>query len=162
MGLPLLFLVDVPGYLPGVSQEDEGVLRRGAKLLHAYAGARVPRLTVITRKAYGGAFIAMGSKGLGADKVFAWPGAQVDVMGATAAVEVLNRRELAAEKDPSARAALVLRLAAEHEATTGGLTRAIECGAVDEVIEPADTRSALLAALAELPNRRGKRPNGPQ
>jgi acetyl-CoA/propionyl-CoA carboxylase carboxyl transferase subunit len=162
MGLPLLFVVDVPGYLPGVGQEDEGVLRRGAKLLHAYAAARVPRLTVITRKAYGGAFIAMGSKGLGADKVFAWPGAQVDVMGATAAVEVLNRRELAAERDPSARAALVLRLAADHEATTGGLTRALECGAVDEVIEPADTRARLLEALAELPNRRGKRPNGPQ
>ncbi|MDX6268013.1 MAG: acetyl-CoA/propionyl-CoA carboxylase carboxyl transferase subunit [Frankiales bacterium] len=162
MGLPLVFVVDVPGYLPGVGQEDEGVLRRGAKLLHAYAGARVPRLTVITRKAYGGAFIAMGSKGLGADAVFAWPGAQVDVMGATAAVEVLNKRELAAEKDPSARAALVTRLAAEHEATTGGLTRALECGAVDEIIEPAQTRAKLLEALASLPQRRGKRPNGPQ
>jgi acetyl-CoA/propionyl-CoA carboxylase carboxyl transferase subunit len=161
MGLPLLFVVDVPGYLPGVGQEDEGVLRRGAKLLHAYAGARVPRLTVITRKAYGGAFIAMGSKGLGADRVFAWPGAQVDVMGATAAVEVLHRRELAAERDPSARAALVLRLAADHEATTGGLARAVECGAVDEVVEPATTRARLLEALAALPSRRGKRPNGP-
>jgi acetyl-CoA/propionyl-CoA carboxylase carboxyl transferase subunit len=161
MGLPLVFVVDVPGYLPGVSQEDEGVLRRGAKLLHAYAGAKVPRLTVITRKAYGGAFIAMGSKGLGADRVFAWPGAQVDVMGATAAVEVLNRRELQAEKDPGARAQLVLRLAAQHEATTGGLTRALECGAVDEVIEPSETRARLLAALAELPATRGTRPNGP-
>jgi acetyl-CoA/propionyl-CoA carboxylase carboxyl transferase subunit len=161
MGLPLVFVVDVPGYLPGVSQEDEGVLRRGAKLLHAYAGATVPRLTVITRKAYGGAFIAMGSKGLGADRVLAWPGAQVDVMGATAAVEVLDRRELAAEKDPAARAQLVLRLAAQHEATTGGLTRALECGAVDEVIEPSQTRARLLAALAELPDKRGTRPNGP-
>lgn len=161
MGLPLLFLVDVPGYLPGVGQEDEGVLRRGAKLLHAYAGASVPRLTVVTRKAYGGAFIAMGSKGLGADRVFAWPGAQVDVMGATAAVEVLNRRELAAEKDPSARAALVLRLAADHEATTGGLTRALECGAVDEIIEPADTRRRLIETLSQLPHRKGTRPNGP-
>ncbi len=162
MGLPLVFVVDVPGYLPGVGQEDEGVLRRGAKLLHAYAGARVPRLTVITRKAFGGAFIAMGSKGLGADRVFAWPGAQVDVMGATAAVEVLNRRELSAVKDPQERAALVLRLAADHEATTGGLARAIECGAVDEIIEPAATRDALLGALADLHNRRGKRPNPPQ
>jgi acetyl-CoA/propionyl-CoA carboxylase carboxyl transferase subunit len=162
MGLPLVFLVDVPGYLPGVSQEDEGVLRRGAKLLHAYAGAAVPRLTVITRKAFGGAYIAMGSKGLGADKVFAWPGAQVDVMGATAAVEVLNRRELAAERDPSARAALVLRLAADHEATTGGLTRALECGAVDEVIDPADTRDKLIDALAQLPATRGMHRNGPQ
>jgi acetyl-CoA/propionyl-CoA carboxylase carboxyl transferase subunit len=162
MGLPLVFLVDVPGYLPGVGQEDEGVLRRGAKLLHAYAGARVPKLTVITRKAYGGAFIAMGSKGLGADKVFAWPGAQVDVMGATAAVEGLSRRELAAVKDPKERAALVLRLAAEHEATTGGLARAVQCGAVDEIIEPAQTRAKLLEALADLPSRRGKRPNPPQ
>ncbi len=162
MGLPLIFLVDVPGYLPGVDQEDLGVLRRGAKLLHAYAGARVPRLTVITRKAYGGAFIAMGSKGLGADRVLAWPGAQVDVMGATAAVEVLNRRELAAVRDPKERAALVLRLAADHEATTGGLARAVECGAVDEVIEPRDTRAALLSALAGLPQRRGKRPSPPQ
>jgi acetyl-CoA/propionyl-CoA carboxylase carboxyl transferase subunit len=162
MGLPLIFIVDVPGYLPGVGQEDDGVLRRGAKLLHAYAGARVPKLTVITRKAYGGAFIAMGSKGLGADRVFAWPGAQVDVMGATAAVEVLNRRELSAVKDPKERAALVLRLAADHEATTGGLARAVECGAVDEIIEPGTTRARLLEALAQLPNRRGKRPNPPQ
>jgi acetyl-CoA/propionyl-CoA carboxylase carboxyl transferase subunit len=161
MGLPLIFLVDVPGYLPGVGQEDEGVLRRGAKLLHAYAGASVPRLTVVTRKAFGGAFIAMGSKGLGADRVFAWPGAQVDVMGATAAVEVLNRRELVKEKDPRARAALVLRLAAEHESTTGGLTRALECGAVDEIIEPHETRRKLLDALAQLPHRKGTRPNGP-
>lgn len=161
MGLPLVFVVDVPGYLPGVGQEDEGVLRRGAKLLHAFAGASVPRVTVVTRKAYGGAFIAMGSKGLGADRVFAWPGAQVDVMGATAAVEVINRRELAAERDPSARAALVLRLAAEHEATTGGLTRALECGAVDEVIDPAQTRRVLAEALAQLPARTGTRPNGP-
>ena len=161
MGLPLIFLVDVPGYLPGVAQEDEGVLRRGAKLLHAYAGASVPRLTVVTRKAYGGAFIAMGSKGLGADRVFAWPGAQVDVMGATAAVEVLHRRELTAEKDPAARAALVLRLAADHEATTGGLTRALECGAVDEVIEPSTTRRRLIETLADLPQRKGTRPNGP-
>ena len=126
LGVPLLFLVDVPGYLPGLSQEDDGVLRRGAKLLHAYAAAEVPRLTVVLRKAFGGAFIAMGSKGLGADLVLAWPGAQVDVMGATAAVEVLHRRELAAEPDPRGRAALVLRLAAHHEATTGGLARALE------------------------------------
>lgn len=161
MGLPLVFLVDVPGYLPGVGQEDAGVLRRGAKLLHAYAGARVPRLTVITRKAFGGAFIAMGSKGLGADVVLAWPGAQVDVMGAVAAVEVLHRRELAAAKDPGERAALVLRLAAEHEATTGGLTRALESGAVDEVIEPHQTRDRLIQALRALPATRGRRANGP-
>ena len=161
LGVPLVFLVDVPGYLPGVGQEDTAVIRRGAKLLHAYAAASVPRLTVVLRKSFGGAFIAMGSRGLGAHKVFAWPGAQVDVMGASAAVEVLHRRELAAERDPSRRAALVLRLAADHEATTGGLTRALECGAVDAVIEPADTRRVLIDALAGAPAGRGATRNGP-
>ena len=162
LGVPLVFLVDVPGYLPGLSQEDLGVVRRGAKLLHAYAAAQVPRLTVVLRKSFGGAFIAMGSKGLGADRVFAWPGAQVDVMGATAAVEVLHRRELAAERDPRSRAALVTSLASHHEATTGGLTRALETGAVDAVIEPHETRRVLLHALAALPERRGTRhANGP-
>lgn len=162
LGVPLVFLVDVPGYLPGLSQEDLGVVRRGAKLLHAYAAASVPRLTVVLRKSFGGAFIAMGSKGLGADHVFAWPGAQVDVMGATAAVEVLHRRELAAERDPRARAALVLSLAAHHEATTGGLTRALDSGVVDAVIEPHETRRVLLTALAALPDCRGDRhANGP-
>jgi acetyl-CoA/propionyl-CoA carboxylase carboxyl transferase subunit len=161
LGVPLVFLVDVPGYLPGVGQEDDGVVRRGAKLLHAYAAATVPRVTVVLRKSFGGAFIAMGSKGLGADHVYAWPGAQVDVMGATAAVEVLHRRELAAEPDPGRRAALVLRLAARHESTTGGLARALESGAVDAVIEPGDTRRVLLEALAATPMRRGEHANGP-
>ncbi len=161
LGVPLVFLVDVPGYLPGVAQEDDGVLRRGAKLLHAYAAASVPRLTVVLRKSFGGAFIAMGSKGLGADRVFAWPGAQVDVMGASAAVEVLHRRELAAERDPAERARLVLRLAARHEATTGGLARALACGAVDRVVEPAQTRTVLLEALRTLGDRRGTHRNGP-
>lgn len=162
MGLPLVFLVDVPGYLPGLHQEDLGVVRRGAKLLHAYAAAQVPRLTVVLRKGFGGAFIAMGSKGLGADRVFAWPGAQVDVMGATAAVEVLHRRELVAERDPSARKALLGVLAARHEVSTGGLTRALASGVVDAVIAPHETRAVLLSALAALPDRRGYRhANGP-
>jgi acetyl-CoA/propionyl-CoA carboxylase carboxyl transferase subunit len=161
LGVPLVFLVDVPGYLPGVGQEDGGVVRRGAKLLHAYAAATVPRVTVVLRKAFGGAFIAMGSKGLGADRVYAWPGAQVDVMGASAAVEVLHRRDLAAEPDAERRAALVLRLAARHEATTGGLARALECGAIDAVIAPADTRRVLLEAFAATPMHRGAHANGP-
>jgi len=162
LGLPLVFLVDVPGYLPGVGQEDGGVVRRGAKLLHSYAAAVVPRLTVVLRKSYGGAFIAMGSKGLGADVVLAWPGAQVDVMGASAAVEVLHRRELAAESDPERRAALVLRLAAAHEASTGGLARALECGAVDEVIASDQTRRRLVEALAAIGDqRRGLHRNPP-
>ena len=161
LGVPLLFLVDVPGYLPGVTQEDDAVVRRGAKLLHAYAASSVPRLTVILRKSFGGAFIAMGSKGLGADRVLAWPGAQVDVMGAAAAVGVLHRRALAAELDPTARAALLLRLVAEHEVTTGGLARAVACGAVDEIVRPVDTRHHLTATLAGLPERRGRHANPP-
>ena len=160
-GLPLVFLVDVPGYLPGLTQEEGGVVRRGAKLLHAYAAAEVPRVTVVLRKSFGGAFIAMGSKGLGADRVYAWEGAQVDVMGAEAAVEVLHRRRLAAVGSPEERARLVAELAAEHEATTGGLDRAVAHGCVDAVIAPADTRRTLLAALAEVPSRRGSRRNGP-
>jgi acetyl-CoA/propionyl-CoA carboxylase carboxyl transferase subunit len=161
LGVPLVFLVDVPGYLPGLGQEEGGVVRRGAKLLHAYAAASVPRLTVVLRKAFGGAFIAMGSKGLGADRVFAWPEAQLDVMGASAAVEVLHRRELGTETDPVRRAARAAELAARHQATTGGLQRALEHGCVDAVIPPADTRRVLLEALAELPHRRGTGRNGP-
>ena len=161
-GIPLVFLVDVPGYLPGVGQEDAAVVRRGAKLLHAYAACVVPRLTVVLRKSFGGAFIAMGSKGLGADTVLAWPGAHVDVMGATAAIEVLHKRELAAEEDPERRAEMVLRLTAAHETTTGGLARAVGCGAIDEVVEPQQTRRRLVEALAAIPERgRGEHRNPP-
>ena len=94
-GVPLVVVVDVPGYLPGVGQEWDGVVRRGAKLLHAFAEATVPRVTLVTRKVYGGAYIAMNSRALGATKVFAWPGAEVGVMGAVAAVRILHRRTLA-------------------------------------------------------------------
>lgn len=160
-GVPLVVVVDVPGYLPGVDEEWGGVVRRGAKLLHAYAACVVPRLTVVLRKSFGGAFIAMGSKGLGADAVLAWPGAAVDVMGASAAVEVLHRRELAAETCPQRRAELVLRLSAAHEATTGGLASAVASGAVDEVVEPHTTRRRLVELLASLPDRRGDHRNPP-
>ena len=98
-GVPLVVVVDVPGYLPGVGQEWDGVVRRGAKLLHAFAEATVPRVTLVTRKAYGGAYIAMNSRALGATRVFAWPGAEVAVMGAVAAVRILHRRKLAEVAD---------------------------------------------------------------
>lgn len=160
LGVPLLFVVDVPGYLPGLAQEWDGVVRRGAKLLHAYAACSVPRLTVVTHKSFGGAFIAMGSKGLGADAVFAWPKAQVDVMGASAAVEVLHRRALA-ELEGIEREAEVLRLAEQHLVETGGLQRAVACGAVDRVIEPSTTRQVLADALALLTDCRGDRKNTP-
>src|SRR6516165_10106378 len=123
-GVPLVVLVDVPGYLPGVGQEWDGVVRRGAKLLHAFAEATVPRITLVMRKSYGGAYIAMNSRALGATKVFAWP-------------------------------------AAEHEREAGGLDRAQALGVVDEVIEPSQTREAIIRAIADAPQRRGRHGNIP-
>src|SRR5690606_20791968 len=110
LGVPLVVLVDVPGYLPGLRQERDGVVRRGAKLPHASAEAVVPRVTLVTRKAYGGAYIAMNSRALGATAVFAWPNAEVAVMGASAAVNILHRKKLAAappEERETLRAALI-------------------------------------------------------
>jgi acetyl-CoA/propionyl-CoA carboxylase carboxyl transferase subunit len=148
--VPLVVLVDVPGYLPGVGQEWDGVVRRGAKLLHAFAEATVPRVTLVTRKAYGGAYIAMNSRSLGATRVFAWPGAELAVMGAVAAVRILHRRRLAEVPD-DARAQVETELAAEHEVLAGGLPRAVEIGVVDEVVEPSATRTVLARAIAAAP-----------
>jgi acetyl-CoA/propionyl-CoA carboxylase carboxyl transferase subunit len=160
LGVPLVVVVDVPGYLPGVGQEWDGVVRRGAKLLHAFAEACVPRVTLVTRKAYGGAYIAMNSRALGATRVFAWPDAEVAVMGAVAAVRILHRRRLA-EVDSGNRAQIELELAAEHERMAGGVERAIELGVVDEVVDPALTRSAVAHAIAAAPARRGQHNNIP-
>jgi acetyl-CoA/propionyl-CoA carboxylase carboxyl transferase subunit len=147
-GVPLIVLVDVPGYLPGVGQEWDGVVRRGAKLLHAFAEAVVPRVTLVTRKTYGGAYIAMNARSLGATKVFAWPGAEVAVMGAVAAIRILHRRKLL-EVAPDIRPQVEAELAAEHERIAGGVDKAVEIGVVDEVVEPAATRTALARAIAE-------------
>ncbi len=159
-GIPLLVLVDVPGYLPGVGQEWDGVVRRGAKLLHAFAEAVVPRVTLVTRKAFGGAYIAMNSKSLGATAVFAWPSAEVAVMGAKAAVGILHRRQLAAAPDDE-REALHGKLVAEHEAIAGGVQRAVELGVVDEIITPIETRRRVAEALASAPAGRGAHGNIP-
>jgi acetyl-CoA/propionyl-CoA carboxylase carboxyl transferase subunit len=159
-GVPLVVLVDVPGYLPGVGQEWDGVVRRGAKLLHAFAEASVPRVTLVTRKAYGGAYIAMNSRSLGATKVFAWPGAEIAVMGAVAAVRVLHRRTLASVPPEELHEAET-RLAAEHEATAGGLQRAVELGVIDGIIDPSQTREELARAIAEAPQLRGAHANIP-
>jgi acetyl-CoA/propionyl-CoA carboxylase carboxyl transferase subunit len=159
-GVPLVVLVDVPGYLPGVGQEWDGVVRRGAKLLHAFAEATVPRVTLVTRKAYGGAYIAMNARSLGATRVFAWPTAQVAVMGAVAAVRILHRRKLA-DVDEDQRAQVEAELAEEHEALAGGLDRAVQIGVVDEIIEPGATRSALAYAIAAAPQVRGQHGNIP-
>jgi acetyl-CoA/propionyl-CoA carboxylase carboxyl transferase subunit len=161
-GVPLAVVVDVPGYLPGVGQEWDGVVRRGAKLLHAFAEATVPRVTLVTRKAYGGAYIAMNSRSLGATRVFAWPDAEVAVMGAVAAVRILHRRRLA-EVPEDVRGQVEQELAVEHEQLAGGLRRAQEIGVVDELIEPEKTRSAIANAILNAPEygRRGQHGNIP-
>jgi len=159
-GVPLVVVVDVPGYLPGVGQEWDGVVRRGAKLLHAFAEATVPRITLVTRKAYGGAYIAMNSRALGATAVFAWPGAEVAVMGAVAAVRILHRRTLAAA-EPEERHEVEARLAAEHEEVAGGLQRAVALGVIDEVVDPTKTRQAIVDAIAKAPCTRGQHGNIP-
>ncbi len=159
-GVPLVVVVDVPGYLPGVGQEWDGVVRRGAKLLHAFAEAVVPRVTLVTRKAFGGAYIAMNSRALGATKVFAWPGAEIAVMGSVAAVRILHRRTLAAAS-PEDRHEVEARLAGEHEQIVGGLPRAVSVGVIDEVIEPDKTRQAILDAIAQAPCGRGQHGNIP-
>ncbi len=159
-GIPMIVIADVTGFLPGPGQEWEGAVRRGAKLLHAFAESVVPRVTLITRRAYGGAYVAMNSKSLGATRTFAWPTAEVSVMGAVAAVRVLHRR-LLADLPEEQRAAMELELAAEHDRVSGGITTAVEIGAVDEVIEPSQTRTALVQALASAPHRRGTHTNIP-
>ncbi|NGN96000.1 acyl-CoA carboxylase subunit beta [Nocardioides sp. KC13] len=148
LGVPLIVVVDVPGYLPGVGQEWDGVVRRGAKLLHAFGECVVPRVTLVTRKTYGGAYIAMNARSLGATKVFAWPGAEVAVMGPVAAIRILHRRKLA-EVAPDLRPQVEAELAAEHERLAGGVDKAVEIGVVDEVIEPSATRSAIAAAFED-------------
>jgi acetyl-CoA/propionyl-CoA carboxylase carboxyl transferase subunit len=160
LGVPLLVLVDVPGYLPGVGQEWDGVVRRGAKLLHAFAEAVVPRVTLVTRKAFGGAYIAMNARSLGATQVFAWPDAQVAVMGARAAVGILHRKALAAAAEDE-REALHSKLAEHHERIAGGVDRAVAIGVVDEVVAPTQTRRRLAEALAAAPAGRGAHGNIP-
>jgi propionyl-CoA carboxylase beta chain len=153
--VPILTFVDVPGFLPGTGQEWEGIIRRGAKLLYAYAEATVPKVTVITRKAYGGAYDVMGSKHLGADLNFAWPTAQIAVMGAQGAVNILYRQELRDAEDPAAtRASLV----EEYEDTLANPYVAAERGYVDAVINPSQTRVSLVRALRALRTKRESLP----
>jgi acetyl-CoA/propionyl-CoA carboxylase carboxyl transferase subunit len=158
-GVPLVVLVDVPGYLPGVAQEWEGIIRRGAKLLYAFAEAVVPRVTLVTRKSYGGAYIAMNSRSLGATTVLAWPAAQVAVMGAEAAVNILHRRKLAAAAEPE-REAMRDRLVAE-QTLVADVDRSVELGVIDDIIDPAQTRYRLAEALATAPGGRGRHGNIP-
>jgi propionyl-CoA carboxylase beta chain len=149
--VPVITLVDVPGFLPGTDQEWQGIIRRGAKLLYAYAEATVPLVTIITRKAYGGAYDVMGSKHLGADINLAWPSAQIAVMGAQGAVNVLYRKELADAKDPETERA---RLLQEYDDKFANPYIAAERGYIDRVIVPSETRVMVVRALRSL---RGKR-----
>jgi len=153
--IPLVTFVDVPGFLPGVGQEHEGIIRRGAKLIYAYAEATVPKITVIMRKAYGGAYDVMGSKHLGGDINLAWPTAQIAVMGAPGAVNILHRRELAAAADPEA---LRAERVAEYEDTLANPYIAAERGYVDAVIRPAETRWQVTRALRALRTKRQSLP----
>jgi propionyl-CoA carboxylase beta chain len=153
--IPLVVFEDVPGFLPGVRQEHGGIIRHGAKLLYAFAEATVPKITVITRKAYGGAYCVMASKHIRTDINFAWPTAEIAVMGAEGAVGVLYRREIAEAADPSAvRRAKV----AEFEEKFANPYVAAERGFIDEIIEPADTRRKLVRALSLLENKRDTNP----
>jgi propionyl-CoA/long-chain acyl-CoA carboxylase carboxyl transferase subunit len=153
--LPVLTFVDVPGFLPGTGQEWDGIIRRGAKLIYAYAEATVPKVTVITRKAYGGAYDVMGSKHLGADLNFAWPTAQIAVMGAQGAVNILYRSELAGAEHP---AAMRAQLIGEYEDHLANPYIAAERGYVDSVIEPSATRVQVVRALRTLRTKRDSAP----
>ena len=153
-GLPLLTFVDCGGFRPGRDLEWRGMIRHGAELVHAYANATVPRLCVVLRKAYGGAYIAMDSRGLGNDLCLAWPKAEIAVMGAPGAVAVLQRKKLGAVADPAERASLQAELEAEYTARLCTPVVAAERGYVDDVIDPLDTRRLLVAGLVSLRNKR--------
>jgi propionyl-CoA carboxylase beta chain len=149
--IPVLTFVDVPGFLPGTGQEWDGIIRRGAKLIFAYAEATVPKVTVITRKAYGGAYDVMGSKHLGADLNFAWPTAQIAVMGAQGAVNILYRQEIGGAEDPVALRAAKIQ---EYEDTLANPYIAAERGYIDAVIRPSETRMKIVRALRVLRTKR--------
>ncbi|MFF1381524.1 acyl-CoA carboxylase subunit beta [Streptomyces sp. NPDC058308] len=156
--VPVITFVDVPGFLPGVEQEHTGIIRRGAKLIYAYAEATVPLITIITRKAFGGAYDVMGSKHLGADLNLAWPTAQIAVMGAQGAVNVLHRRTIAAAGDEAAQEATRAQLIQEYEDALLNPYTAAERGYVDAVIMPSETRSHLVRGLRQLRTKRESLP----
>ncbi len=153
--VPLVTFVDVPGFLPGTAQEYGGIIRHGAKLLYAYCEATVPRVQIITRKAYGGAYVVMNSKSIGCDLAYAWPSAELAVMGPSGAVEIVHRRELAEAADPAARRAELIEEYSERHANPW---EAAERGYVDDVIDPAATRQVLVRALAFLRSKREELP----
>jgi len=148
--LPLVTFVDSPGFLPGVDQEHRGIIRHGAKVLYAYSEATVPKISVITRKAYGGAYVVMSSKYLGTDVNYAWPSAEIAVMGAEGAVNILFRKEISAAPDPAAEHA---RLTDEYRRNFNNPYHAASAGYVDDIIEPRETRVKLIASLTALQDK---------
>ncbi len=154
-GIPLLTFVDVPGFLPGVDQEHGGIIRHGAKLLYAYCEATVPRISVVTRKAYGGAYVVMDSKSVGSDLCYAWPTAELAVMGPQGAVEILHRKELAESPNGDERRR---ELVAEYTGRYANPYIAAERGYVDDVIDPAETRRKVIAGFDVLSTKRQERP----
>ncbi len=153
--IPLVNLVDVPGFLPGLAQERGGIIRHGAKMLFAYSAASVPKITIIMRKAYGGAYLAMCSQDLGADSVFAWPTAEIAVMGAEGAVKILHRRQIEAAEDPKAAAA---EFANEYRERFASPYQAASRSMITNVIRPSETRAALTLALKNSLSKRVTRP----
>ena len=153
--IPIITFVDVPGFLPGVSQEHGGIIRQGAKLLYAYCEATVPKITIITRKAYGGAYVVMSSKHIRGDISYAWPSAEIAVMGSDGAVNIIFRKEIAAAEDPEAERA---RLGEEYRAQVAHPYIAASRGYIDDIIEPRDTRPRLIEALETLQNKRDRNP----
>ncbi|NLE19055.1 MAG: methylmalonyl-CoA carboxyltransferase, partial [Propioniciclava sp.] len=145
--IPLITFVDCPGYLPGVEQEYNGVIRHGAKIIYAYCQATVPKISLVTRKAYGGSYVALSSKQMNNDVAFAWPSAQIAVMGAEGAARLLNRRAIEAAEDPKAEEA---RFIAEYKEKFFNPYQAADVGQIDEVIEPRETRPRLIRALEVL------------
>jgi acetyl-CoA carboxylase carboxyltransferase component len=160
--IPLVTFVDVPGYLPGTKQEHGGVIRHGAKVIFAYSEATVPKLTVILRKAYGGGYIAMCSKHLGADFVFAWPTAEIAVMGPEGAIEIIHKSELMKAKTPEEVKEITDRLVAEYRSKFANPYVAANLGYVDQVILPKETRPMLVKALDAMSTKREIQPRPPK
>ncbi|MDX3534693.1 carboxyl transferase domain-containing protein, partial [Streptomyces sp. MB09-01] len=154
--IPIVTLVDVPGFLPGVDQEHNGIIRHGAKLLYAYCNATVPRISLVLRKAYGGAYIVMDSQSIGADLTYAWPTNEIAVMGAEGAANVIFRREIAGTDDPDAMRAQKIK---EYKTELMHPYYAAERGLVDDVIDPTETREVLIGALAMLRNKHADLPS---
>lgn len=154
--IPLVTLVDVPGFMPGTTQEHGGIIRSGAKLIYAYCEATVPKVTVILRKAYGGAYIVMSSKHLRGDINFAWPGAEIAVMGPEGAVNIVFRKEIDNSSDPDSQKT---KLTNEYRAKIANPYTAASRGFIDDIIEPRDTRQRLVNALEMLKNKRDTNPS---